>query len=186
MDSRPEFYKAARKHWLAYGLYALLALAGLLTSIWATWLNVSSAWAVDGLSSAHDASSPTSIPSLPVYAPAQSETSLSRKANIYTVFPVRPRVDVVRYTVQTGDSVFQGVFRGENQNMGLAPFRSNLLEYLQPVHTGQHQIENNHIIVIIHGIPQSFLTVTGDIDGKAGFVQSLTDGFLQGWIIFNK
>ncbi len=106
MDSRPEFYKAARKHWLAYGLYALLALAGLLTSIWATWLNVSSAWAVDGLSSAHDASSPTSIPSLPVYAPAQSETSLSRQANIYTVFPVRPRVDVVRYTVQTGDSVF--------------------------------------------------------------------------------
>ena len=35
-----------------------------------------------------------------------AEASLSRQANIYTEFPVRPRVDIVRYTVQLGDSVF--------------------------------------------------------------------------------
>jgi len=107
MPSRITFSEAARKQWLAYGLYILLGLIGLLTAAWATWLNLSSSGGMDGLSfSLGGPLSPTSIPILPDFAPSASDTSLSRQANIYTEFPLRPRVDVVRYTVQTGDSIF--------------------------------------------------------------------------------
>lgn len=107
MRPRTVILQTMRKHWVAYGLYALLGLAGLLTSVWATWLNVSSAWAEGGMPSALGlVQGPTSIPSLPAFTPSQSEASLSRQANIYTEFPIRPRVDIIRYTVQTGDSVF--------------------------------------------------------------------------------
>ena len=107
MPIRSVLYDAARKQWSAYGLYALLGLIGLLMAVWATWLNVSSAWANNGSGSALGASvAETSIPSLPAFTPMLAEASLSRQANIYTEFPVRPRVDIVRYTVQLGDSVF--------------------------------------------------------------------------------
>jgi murein DD-endopeptidase MepM/ murein hydrolase activator NlpD len=107
MTAKASFLQTVRKHWLAYGLYTLLGLVGLLMAVWATWLNVSSARANDGLSLGGGISHrATSIPNLPEFAPAGSETSLLRKANIFTEFPVRPRIDVVRYTVQPGDSVF--------------------------------------------------------------------------------
>jgi murein DD-endopeptidase MepM/ murein hydrolase activator NlpD len=43
---------------------------------------------------------------LPVFSPQGFETSLSRQPNLYTEFPQRPRVEVIRYTVQQGDSIF--------------------------------------------------------------------------------
>ncbi len=100
MPSRITFSETARKQWLAYGLYILLGLIGLLTAAWATWLNLSISGATDGLITSLGGSlSPTSIPILPDFAPLESDTSLSRQANIFTEFPLRPRVDVVRYTV---------------------------------------------------------------------------------------
>jgi len=96
-----------RKHWLAYGLYVFLGIAGLLMAVWATWLNLRAASTRDGLSLGGGASHrATVIPDLPEFAPPASKTSLLRQANIYTEFPVRPRIEVVRYTVQPGDSVF--------------------------------------------------------------------------------
>jgi hypothetical protein len=57
---------------------------------------------------------PADIP-LPAYAP-QAEDALSREINPHTIFPRRPRVDVLRYTVQPGDSVF-----GIADNFGIKP-----------------------------------------------------------------
>ena len=107
MLARSTLLRTVRKHWLAYGLYVFLGMAGLITAVWATWLNVSAARTSDGLSLGVGASQRvTTIPDLPEFVPSASETSLLRQANIYTEFPVRPRIEVVRYTVQTGDSVF--------------------------------------------------------------------------------
>jgi murein DD-endopeptidase MepM/ murein hydrolase activator NlpD len=107
MSARSTLLRTVRKHWLAYGLYVLLGIAGLITAVWATWLNVSAARTSDGLRLGGGASQrATTIPNLPEFVPSASETSLLRQANIYTEFPVRPRIEVVRYTVQPGDSVF--------------------------------------------------------------------------------
>jgi LysM repeat protein len=107
MTSRTDFAETVRRNFLANGLYLVLGIAGLLVAVWASWLNISSAPSPSGLASVQGAqASVENAPSLPVFSPSRFEASLSRKANIYTEFPVRPRVEVVRYTVQTGDSIF--------------------------------------------------------------------------------
>ncbi len=43
---------------------------------------------------------------LPPIEPGNSEGLLRPQANLHTEFPTRPRVDVITYTVQTGDNLF--------------------------------------------------------------------------------
>jgi len=51
--------------------------------------------------------SPTASPiDLPEFNPQQPQEVVSRRANPQTIFPDRPRVDVILYSVQPGDSVF--------------------------------------------------------------------------------
>jgi LysM repeat protein len=93
---------------------ALFGLAGLLTASWATSLNLAEARA-GGATGA--APSETAAPAasetladpdrivLPTYTP-NGPAELSRLANPHTTMPHRARLDVVRYTVQPGDSIF--------------------------------------------------------------------------------
>ena len=112
-----------RLPWLAHALPALFGLAGLLSATWATWLNVGQVQAASSPSTAGSVSSPheaagSSQPSpgdtrdgpspdvaLPAFA-VSDEEPLYRLANPHTTIPHRSRVDVLRYTVQPGDSVF--------------------------------------------------------------------------------
>ncbi|OGO39207.1 MAG: hypothetical protein A2W35_16930 [Chloroflexi bacterium RBG_16_57_11] len=48
--------------------------------------------------------------------PPQSSDSISRKINLKTIIPTRPRVNVITYTVQTGDNLFLIA-----QNYGIKP-----------------------------------------------------------------
>jgi hypothetical protein len=100
--------EAARQRWREYGLSTLIGLIGLAAAIWATWLNLSTAWASGGMQGADQVGANASATEvdLPVFAPQSSEASLSRQPNLYTEFPQRPRVEVIRYTVQPGDSIF--------------------------------------------------------------------------------
>ena len=48
----------------------------------------------------------------------------------------------------------------------LAPL-PDLREQRQPVQLGQHQIENDHIVPVTLGVPESLLAVGGSVDGIA-------------------
>jgi murein DD-endopeptidase MepM/ murein hydrolase activator NlpD len=52
----------------------------------------------------------------PLVAPPSHSASISRKTNLKTIIPSRPRVNVITYTVQTGDNLFLIA-----QNFGLKP-----------------------------------------------------------------
>jgi murein DD-endopeptidase MepM/ murein hydrolase activator NlpD len=58
----------------------------------------------------------TDISALPMYEPDMDTKMLSRVANLNTSKPRRSRIDVLRYTVQPGDSVF-----GISEKFGIEP-----------------------------------------------------------------
>ena len=101
--------------WLRRAVPALFGLAGLLSASWATWLNVAQARTESGrVPPAVEPADPGTGEGLAM-DPAEvvlpdyttlGPQALSRLANPHTTMPSRPRIDVVRYTVQPGDSIF--------------------------------------------------------------------------------
>jgi len=101
----------------------VLGVLGLSVAIWASWLNLGQSQAIDPLigststrtvptASAVD----TSVP-LPAFSSSSGIASdVTRRINLDTVIPKRPRMEVIRYTVQTGDSVF-----GIAEHFGIKP-----------------------------------------------------------------
>ncbi len=96
--------------WLRNNTALILTLIVLSAAILGAWLNQT--W--DGSPRAQEAI-PTPLPDalsggeilLPAYAPPpDGSDSLTRRSELLTIFPNRPRVEVLRYTVQAGDSVF--------------------------------------------------------------------------------
>lgn len=68
-----------------------------------------------GLAEPTPTSPPPTLP--PLYAETESHLSgVLRLANYETIIPTRPRIDIITYTVQTGDSVF-----GIAERFGLKP-----------------------------------------------------------------
>jgi murein DD-endopeptidase MepM/ murein hydrolase activator NlpD len=45
--------------------------------------------------------------SLPAFAPVWEESSITRRTDVHTIIPTRPREEVRDYTVDTGDSLFE-------------------------------------------------------------------------------
>lgn len=90
-------------------LVVLLGLLGLLTAVGATWLNVSTErTAITTVGTATPTQPPPSsaTASLPTFSPNPGSVQLQRQPNLDTEFPFREPMDVIRYTVQRGDSVF--------------------------------------------------------------------------------
>ena len=85
---------------------ALLAV-GLGAAGWATLLNARLASGGAPAPAAIAApSTPLSPADLPPFEGASKSAAITRRANPKTESPLRPRVEVLRYTVQRGDSVF--------------------------------------------------------------------------------
>jgi LysM repeat protein len=87
---------------------AILAIAGLLLAAWGAWLNV----AADDRPAGRTASAAEQPPletldvDLPTFEVAAKGALVSRRAEPRTEIRQRARVEVLRYTVQDGDSVF--------------------------------------------------------------------------------
>ncbi len=101
-----------RAAWIRRNGPAILAVAGLLVSAVAVVLSVR-ARGVEAAETSGGAGSPANLPAydpdavvLPAYAPKAPAAGLTRKTEPDTETPLRARVEVLRYTVQGGDSVF--------------------------------------------------------------------------------
>jgi len=97
----------------------VLAVGLILAVVW-LMRNYYHQPAAGGTSGVLAASQPTATPTLSVAAIPEPDTgwtdSISRLASLHTIIPSRPRIDVIKYTVQTGDSVF-----GIADKFGLKP-----------------------------------------------------------------
>jgi murein DD-endopeptidase MepM/ murein hydrolase activator NlpD len=94
---------------------AALVAVGLAAAIWATVLN---ARLTTGAAEPPPLVAATELTAadLPPFEPQAKTSEVARRANPKTEHPQRPRVEVLRYTVQRGDSVF-----GIAKNFGLEP-----------------------------------------------------------------
>jgi len=92
----------------------------------------------------------------------------------------RLRQTVVSTEIQPLNTVRHPGPGGQNEQVCRAAFASEPLQDGQPIHAGQHQIEINHVVVIVLGVPEAFLPIPCDIDGVARLAQPLATAFLIG------
>jgi hypothetical protein len=78
----------------------------------------------------------------------------------------RLREIVVGAEVEIGNLIGRRIASGEDQDRsGLC--LAQLAEHLAALHAGEHQVENNGVIVSLLGLPQPLLAVGGRVDGEA-------------------
>ena len=94
---------------------AVLVAGGLAAATWATGLNAR--LSTGSVEPPAPVSATELTPAdLPPFEPESKTSAIARRVNPKTEHPLRPRVEVLRYTVQRGDSVF-----GIAKNFGLEP-----------------------------------------------------------------
>ncbi len=159
-----------RSPWRRFGPPIALGALGVLAALWATWLNLGETLttrptaniAADGPGS--QAAAPPEDLQLPAYV-VLSDSSLPRLADPHTTVPSRPRMDVVRYTVQPGDSVF-----GIAESFGIKP---------ETVLWGNYEVLNDDPHLLRPGQELNILPVDGTYyEWQAGdTLQSVADFF---------
>ncbi|MCJ7566181.1 MAG: M23 family metallopeptidase [Anaerolineales bacterium] len=96
--------------WLRNVALFTIGVLGLIAAGWAIGLNIRSATQAGDKPASSDerisSGDLTDISTFPPFEPDIGMKELSRAANLNTLKPSRSRVDVLRYTVQPGDSVF--------------------------------------------------------------------------------
>ena len=86
---------------------AILTIAGLLFAVWGSWLNVRAERRSPGLAQPDDPPAAPADVDLPAFEPVTAKNAVvSRRAEPRTDIRQRARIEVLRYTVQDGDSVF--------------------------------------------------------------------------------
>ena len=70
--------------------------------------------------------------------------------------------------------------------MRLHAGRPPALEQRQPVLLGQHQVEDDDVVVGGAGLVVGFLAVVGGVDGEAFFFQPLAQGPGEGLVVFDE
>ena len=83
---------------------AILAIAGVLSAAWGAWMNVGATYRRPA-PAVETPSQPVEV-ALPAFVVSQGGTFVSRRTEPRTEIRQRARVEVLRYTVQDGDSIF--------------------------------------------------------------------------------
>lgn len=88
----------------------VFGMVGLFAAVVTIWLNINVAQAADVTAETVEGNNTTAALdeelTLPIYDTSASENQLSRRVEPSTIISQRSRVEILRYTVQTGDAVF--------------------------------------------------------------------------------
>jgi LysM repeat protein len=123
-----------------------LVAAGAAAAIWATMLNARLAEGA-GTPLPEPSSTPLTPADLPPFEPQAKSSGVARLANPKTNIATRSRVDILRYTVQRGDSVF-----GIAKSFGLKP---------ESILWGNYDTLNDDPDMVQPGLDLSILPVDG-------------------------
>jgi len=74
---------------------------------------------------------------------------------------------IVRAEIEAADSILGLIVRRQNQNMAIIAFAAQSFEHRQSIDPGQHQIENDDIVVIGCDIRQGLFAVVCLVQRKA-------------------
>ena len=85
---------------------AALVAVGIAAAGWTTLLNARLEAGDEAVPATIGPATPLSPSDMPPYGAQLKDSEVTRRANPKTESPLRPRVEVLRYTVQRGDSVF--------------------------------------------------------------------------------
>ena len=88
------------------GIPAALVAVGIAAAGWTTLLNARLEAGGAAVSATIAPATPLSPSDMPPFGAQVKDSEVTRRANPKTESPLRPRVEVLRYTVQRGDSVF--------------------------------------------------------------------------------
>lgn len=104
--------------WTRHLPWMVLSALALLLAAWASWLNIQAASAAYSTPApeAEAIAGPRVPVELPPFESGLDQVSVSRRADVQTLIPNRPRMGVLSYSVQAGDSVF-----GVAQKFNLKP-----------------------------------------------------------------
>ena len=82
---------------------------------------------------------------------------------------------VVRARIEAADDVFDRVAGGEHQDGSVAPLATELRRHLESVLLGQHDVEQDDVVLVDVGQHGGFVAVRRDVHGLALFLQTLLD-----------
>ena len=91
------------------------------------------------------------------------------------VEPERLGEVVVRAGVEAADHVLHRVARGEHQDGRVAPLAAELRRHLEAVLLGQHDVEQDDVVLVDVGQHGGLVAVRRDVHDVALFLQALLD-----------
>ena len=80
---------------------------------------------------------------------------------------------IVGPEVEPADSVRHGVFGRQDQDVRGPALGPQAAEDRQAVHFRKHQVQDDHVVVVVGGVPQPLFAVARHVERKAGLAQAL-------------
>jgi hypothetical protein len=82
---------------------------------------------------------------------------------------------VVRAAIESGDAISYAVAGSEHKDRGVAASSAELTTEGKPIHLGEHDIEDDGVIVVIDSEGETRFSVVGDITGISPFGETLSN-----------
>jgi len=92
---------------------------------------------------------------------------------------------VIRAKVEAGDAVVKGIAGGEDQDRHFVAFDAELAEDAPAIHDGEHDVENDGVVMPIGSLEKAIAAVGGGIDGISLFTKRLREDGQQIGFIFD-
>ncbi len=94
---------------------------------------------------------------------------------------------IVRAGIQAGEFVVERVARGEHQHgRGFLHFAAQPAADFEAIHTGQHEIENDHVVAVRLGQMQAGNAVAGVVEAVAAAFEEFADHLGNAAIVFHQ
>ncbi len=100
----------------------------------------------------------------------------------------RERFDevVVGAEVEARDAIVDLIARGDDEDAGAEPPRTQPPQDRQTVELGHHEIEHERVVGVRLGEPQPFVAVAGRVDGVARLAQALRERSRERLVILDE
>jgi hypothetical protein len=86
---------------------------------------------------------------------------------------------VVGSGAEAANAILDGVFGGEDKDVGVGAVVAEAAKEGEAVEAGEHEIEDDDVIFVALGEPETLGAVGGEVDGVAAVAQAAGDGALK-------
>ena len=87
---------------------------------------------------------------------------------------------------QAAHAIVHGSFRAQDDDRHFHPLRPPLLDHAEAIETGEHQIDNGGVVVIVQSEVQAVIPTLRSVHGEARLLQPFADEFGDFSVIFDE